>query len=169
MGHVYMTLDGASRRSDLEMDLNILFNNFGAAEQATLRKFVKWHGADNWVPNLNRAQAGSDYNWPWSHRPDLGRPRYRRINNMAQFNASLKTYMGQFDEPQWDKLTAAILYWINSKFEANGHMRGHMMVDFKDSPPVRIYLYHCNDNPLHRRVWFHARRTDAGSVPPFVK
>lgn len=162
MGHVYMTLDGADTLNALEFDLATLFNNFGASEQVTLRKFVKWHGADNWVADITQATAQKDYNWPWSHRADLGRPGYKAFNK-AQFAQVKSQYMGQFDEPQWDRLTAAILYWINFKMEANGHMRGHMMVDFKDSPAIKVYTYYC---ATHNNAWLHARRATDGPLPP---
>ncbi len=73
MGHVYFTQDGADNMAALQKDVAAMCNNFGAAEQTSLRNFGTWSNANNWIADVNQATAHQDYSWPWHVRPELGR------------------------------------------------------------------------------------------------
>jgi hypothetical protein len=158
MGHVYFTQDGADNMAALQKDVAAMFNNFGAAEQTILRNFVTWSNANNWIADVNQATAHQDYSWPWHVRPDLGRPNGEWATDAASYADEQNTYLEAWDG-QWDKLTALILYWINERFEADGRMCGHMMVDFKDAPRTKLWKYTCPTNPDH--IYMKLMRHDA--------
>ena len=150
LGHVYFTLDGTDNMNTLKKDMATLFDfSDNGDDQATARKFVKWHGADDWQADLSKVKPHQDYLWPWHQENDLGRPNGVWCTGTT-LDATFAAYVGQFDAPQWDKLTSAFLYWVHRKFEADGHMRGHLMIDIKDAPKTKIWIYKCSRNAAHR-------------------
>jgi flagellar hook assembly protein FlgD len=160
VGHNYYTVDGYDAHGGVEKDIQTLLGNFGSADaKSMLRRLIKWHDGLTWDTDVAHADLHTDHLWPWSGRDDLGRPELE--DYVGSSGDAMDDYVGEFDD-FWDKLTGGILYWINARFEAHGHMRGHMMIDFKDSPRAKFYKYKCDVNGAHN---FVGLRLGSAGVP----
>lgn len=104
--------------------------------------------------------------WPWAGRDDFGWPWPSKLN-LA--NNELSGWIDTLFDYTWRKYRAALLLELVRRAERRGYLRGHLLVEFQDTPACEIHRYTCPDG--HRYLYYQrtgiaSRKTGAPCPHP---
>jgi len=85
----------------------------------------------------------SDFIWPWSDDPRFG------WSAVSTPNQTLTAFIDTVTTGTWRKFRDAVLLSILRTVEKKGFLRGHLFVEFKDSPALTVVIYKCSGAPQH--------------------
>jgi flagellar hook assembly protein FlgD len=85
-----------------------------------------------------------DYIWPWSDDPRFG---WRWRSNQGE---ALDAFQDRITTATWRSFRDGLLLSLLREVEKRGFMRGHLFVEFLDSPALQVLIYECNNAPKHQ-------------------
>jgi hypothetical protein len=85
----------------------------------------------------------SDHLWPWSDDQRFGWSKPSRPNE------SITDFLDRVTTGTWRAFRDGLLLSILRTVEQKGYLRGHLFVEFKDSPALKVVIYRCSGAPQH--------------------
>jgi hypothetical protein len=149
--HVYFVHEGGAANTFAVTDV---FDPGQAPHRTRFENTVK-----NNVAVAERAAAitlKSDYIWPWSDDLRFG------WNNTSNPDQAVADFLDDVTTGTWRKFRDGLLLSILRTVEKKGFLRGHLFVEFKDSPALTVVIYNCSGVPQHTIL----ATVKAGSLSP---
>lgn len=105
-----------------------------------------------------------DYIWPWCDEPHIG-VKFTLPGNLA-VNPWWSTISDQIYDETWRKWRYPLMYEILKRVETanTDRLRGHLVVEFKDSPQLWIEGYVCPTNVAHKHWMLETTATGGSSI-----
>ena len=136
--HVYFVHEGGAATSFAVTDV---FDPGQASHRTRFESTVK----NNVAASVQAATVTlkSDYIWPWSDDPRFG------WTAVSTPNQSVSDFLDNVTTGTWRKFRDSLLLSMLRTIEKKGFLRGHLFVEFKDSPAFKVVVYKCSGAPQH--------------------
>lgn len=105
-----------------------------------------------------------NYLWPWCDEPHVGVKA--TLGGNLGVNAWWSTYSDTIYNETWRKWRYPLMYEILKRIETANptRLRGHFVVEFKDSPQLWIEGYVCPNNNAHKHWMLETTNTGGSSI-----
>jgi flagellar hook assembly protein FlgD len=139
--HVYFVHEGGTANTFAITDV---FDPAQAPHRTRFEKTVK----NNVDPSLHTATVTlkSDYIWPWSDDPRFG------WNKPSLPDESIDDFLDRVTTGTWRAFRDGLLLSVLRTVEKKGFLRGHLFVEFKDSPALTVLIYSCSGGTPHETL-----------------
>jgi hypothetical protein len=136
--HVYFVHEGGAASTFAITDV---FDPGQATHRTRFEKTVK----NNVAPALHAATLTlkSGFIWPWSDDPRFG------WSAVSTPNQTINDFLDDVTTGTWRKFRDGLLLSSLRTIEKKGFLRGHLFVEFKDSPALKVVIYKCSGAPQH--------------------